>query len=160
MKKKLQVFFAASLVTGLSGCASITPPPERIDWDTAPSSTVCTDDESVLTGQYAGSLLAAILGGADIGAGLAYGQISILGFGLAGVGLYGANDVDKKLKEIEKCNEFKQYIALRDVKNAKTPEKELSLEKKLSELTQLLEKGVITQEEHDKSRERLLTGGK
>ena len=140
----------------LSGCASIEKPPERQYWDEVPASTQCTDDKSVLAPQMTGSILASGLGGADIGVGLAAGYFPVIGIGLATVGLTSAADVDKKIKEIEKCQEFKAYVAGRGSASNSASEGENSIEERLEQLESLRDSGSISDEEYKESREKII----
>ena len=98
----LIVILSASIV---SGCATIIPPPDRIHWDTAKSTSQCTDNPSGVHIQFAGSLLAAGLGGWQIGAGIALDTFPIVGIGIAAIGLLAARDVDVKYDQVKLMQE-------------------------------------------------------
>lgn len=151
MKKLYAIMLISSFITG---CATVTPPPSRISWDEASSSTKCTDDDSNIKLQYAGSLVAAGLGGWELGTSLALGTSPVLGISLAGLGIYGGSDADKKFKQVEKCKEFKQYVELRDSKvNNKS---NMPLREKLNQLNELLKSGDISEKEYNTLRKKTL----
>lgn len=151
MKKNYSIILIFFFITG---CATITPPPNRISWDDMRSSTECTDDDSSIKLQYAGSLVAAGLGGWELGTSLALGTSPVLGITLAGIGIYGGSDADKKFKQVEKCKEFKQYLLLRDRKNNNI--KDMSLREKLNQLKDLFKNGDISEKEYDSLRKKTL----
>lgn len=157
MNKRWVVFCVASVLV-ISGCASVTPPPDRIYWDEVPASTQCTDERSGAVAQYAGSLLASGLGGWDIGAGLALGYFPIVGIGLVTVGLAGGADAGNKFKKIEQCEEFKQYVVLREARNAThAVSEDQSVRARLEQLDELLKGGAINQQEYEEARKRVLS---
>ena len=149
----LIVILSASIV---SGCATIIPPPDRIHWDTAKSTSQCTDNPSEIHTQYAGSLLAAALGGWDTGTGLAAGYFPIVGIGLGAIGILGSYDADKKYEQVKQCKEFKQYALLRDSKQNKASDN--STREKLMELEKMLNDGLITDPEYKEARKKVLEG--
>jgi hypothetical protein len=148
----LKAITGAAIITLTSGCATITPPPDRIYWDKADSNTQCTDNPSAIHGQYAGSLLSAGLGGADIGVGLAVGYFPVLGIGLAAIGIAGGNDSDVKYEQVKQCKEFKNYVLLRD--SSKTAP--ANSEDKLRNLKDLNEKGLISDKEYMTKRKAII----
>lgn len=136
----------------MTGCASVTPPPDRIYWDEAPAHTQCTDDTSEVNTQYAGSLLAAGLGGWNIGASIALGAVPIVGLPLATMGIAGGADAGNKYKQIEECQEFKEYAFHR----ASKKDTNKTAEAKLKELQDMLDRSVITENEYKKARQSVI----
>lgn len=153
MKRIISLFLGAFTVL-TTGCATVTPPPERIHWDEVATSTQCTDEASGASAQYTGSLIAAGLGGWNIGAGIALGTFPIVGIPLAAVGIYGSADAGTKFQQINQCKEFKQYVLLRQ------PKKQVAtgIEAKLNELDLLLKKGAISEDEYKIARKDVLGG--
>lgn len=140
-----------------SGCANVTPPPNRLAWDNVDPNTHCTTDESATNGQFIGSLILSGVGGWDIGAGLALGQFPIVGLGLATAGIMGGSDVDKKQQQIKECKEFKQYVMLKKSSPAVAEsDKKPSVEQRLTQLKKMLEDKIINQEEYNKARKKVL----
>ncbi len=135
------------------GCASVTPPPDRIYWNEAEASTQCTDDANAVSGQYAGSLLLSGIGGWDIGATLASGGFPIIGIGLAAWGIGGAADTGTKIQQIKDCKEFKQYVMLRDTKNKVD---NISTKERLDRLKMLLAEKTISEPEYQTARSKIL----
>ena len=148
MQKKALI--SILLVGSLSGCAHITPPPDRAYWDSVPPSTQCTTNKSGVSGQYAGSLLAATLGGLNIGSSIAAGTFPIIGIPLAALGIAGASDVGNKYNEIDKCNEFKSYIAAKQT----TP---TNSNQRLQELEKLRKSDTISESEYEILRQKILS---
>ena len=150
-----KAFISIAAILFMSGCASINPPPDRQHWDSVATSTQCTTEKSGVNGQYAGSLLASILGGANIGASIAAGTFPIIGIPLAGLGIAGASDVGNKYDQIEKCVEFKQYVSIRENKKSNTAN--ATTEQKLKNLKDMLDRSIITPNEYETARNNILS---
>lgn len=151
------LFIALVLAAVLTGCASVTPPPDRIYWDEAPASTQCTDSRGGTVGQYALSLIASALGGFDLGAGIATGYIPVVGIGLTTIGLWGAYDSGEKFESIERCREFKEYVAMREARSSQGPSvTEGAPRARLGRLEALYEDGEISEDEYRAARQRIL----
>lgn len=150
MKKAIAISCAL-----MTGCASITPPPDRHYWDEAPAHTQCTTDTSGVNAQYAGSLLVSVLGGISIGASIAAGVYPIIGMPLAGIGIAGASDVGNKYDEIEDCEEFKQYVLHRKPKKQNTTNNK-TVEAKLNDLKDMLNRSIITEQEYKTARQNII----
>lgn len=139
----------------LTGCASVTPPPDQEYWAETPRHTNCTSNKSGVAGQYAASLLASTLGGLNIGASFASGAFPILGIPLAALGIAGASDVDEKYDQIDKCIKFKEYMASRGTDNQQGATTDTA--KKLLKLKDLHNQSLLTDKEYIQAKEQIIS---